>query len=75
MPVGTVRWFDPKKGYGFIADPEHGDIFVHHTGILGEGYKLLVPDEPVRYEVVPGAKGLKAEQVVRIEAAPPTPAV
>lgn len=66
MPIGVVRWFDPKKGYGFISEPTLGDLFVHHTAIAGEGFKTLLPNEEVSFEVGEGAKGPKAEKVVRL---------
>jgi CspA family cold shock protein len=66
MPIGVVRWFDPKKGYGFISEPSLGDLFVHHTAIQGEGFKTLLPNEEVSFDAAEGAKGLKAENVVRL---------
>jgi CspA family cold shock protein len=50
MPRGTVKWFDGEKGYGFISSDEGGeDIFVHHTGIAGSGFKSLDEGEKVTY--------------------------
>jgi CspA family cold shock protein len=66
MPIGVVRWFDPKKGYGFVGEPTLGDLFVHHTAITGEGFKTLLPNEEVSFDVAQGAKGLKAVNVVRL---------
>src|SRR5215213_5110733 len=61
MPQGTVKWFSDEKGFGFIA-PEEGseDVFVHHTGIAGSGFKSLEEGEKVTYEVTQGRKGLQA---------------
>ena len=64
-PEGTVKWFSNEKGYGFIS-PDDGseDVFVHHTGITGEGFKSLQEGDKVTYEVTQGRKGLQAENVV-----------
>jgi CspA family cold shock protein len=64
MPQGTVKWFNDEKGFGFIA-PEDGseDVFVHHTGIAGSGFKSLEEGEKVTYEVTQGRKGLQAVNV------------
>jgi CspA family cold shock protein len=64
MPQGTVKWFSDEKGFGFIA-PEDGseDVFVHHTGIAGSGFKSLEEGEKVTYEVTQGRKGLQAVNV------------
>lgn len=68
MASGKVKWFDNKKGYGFIAQDSGEDIFVHHTSISGQGYKTLNEGEVVDFEVVQGVKGLKAQNVHRPEA-------
>ncbi len=65
MASGKVKWFDNKKGFGFIADDSGQDVFVHHSSILGNGYKTLVEGEMVTFEAVPGEKGLKAQNVQR----------
>jgi cold shock protein len=64
MPQGTVKWFSDEKGFGFIA-PDDGseDVFVHHTGIAGSGFKSLEEGEKVIYEVTQGRKGLQAANV------------
>ncbi len=64
MPNGTVKWFSNQKGYGFIT-PENGgsDVFVHHSAILGEGYKTLNEGDVVQFEVVRGPKGDQAANV------------
>ncbi len=65
MPTGKVKWFDPKKGYGFIIGEEGQDVFVHYTSIEGEGFRALKDGEWVDYEVVEGDKGYLAQKVVR----------
>jgi CspA family cold shock protein len=64
-----VKWFSNKKGFGFIAGDSGQDVFVHHTSIVGTGYRTLNEGEPVTYESVPGEKGLKAQNVQRAAAA------
>ena len=61
---GTVKWFNEDKGYGFISPDEGGDdLFVHYSGIVGNGYKSLDEGEKVTYEAVQGRKGMQAENV------------
>ena len=64
MPTGTVKWFNADKGFGFIT-PEDGskDLFVHHTGIEGDGYRSLDEGQKVSYESTAGDKGPKAVSV------------
>ena len=69
MATGTVKWFDPKKGYGFLVGPEGQDVFVHFTGIVGDGFRALKDGESVEYELVRGEKGFQARNVVRPNAA------
>jgi len=61
---GKVKWFNDQKGYGFIT-PEDGsaDVFVHHTAILGEGFKTLAENQAVEFEVLNSDKGPKAANV------------
>lgn len=66
MASGKVKWFDNKKGFGFIAQDTGQDVFVHHSSILGGGYKTLIEGEEVTFEVVSGEKGLKAQNVQRL---------
>ena len=66
MSEGTVKWFNPRKGYGFIATEDGRDIFVHYGSISGEGYKTLVEGDQVSFDVVQSEKGLRAENVVPI---------
>jgi cold shock protein len=64
MATGTVKWFNADKGYGFIT-PDDGskDLFVHHSAIVGEGYKTLAEDAKVQYEPGQGEKGPQATNV------------
>ncbi|HVR34718.1 MAG TPA: cold shock domain-containing protein [Methylomirabilota bacterium] len=68
MASGKVKWFDNKKGFGFIAQEAGQDVFVHHTSILGQGFKTLQEGETVNFEIVNGEKGPKAQNVQRAEA-------
>ncbi len=63
MVKGTVKWFNEKKGFGFLSQDNGGDVFVHHTGITGEGFKTLREGEPVEFEVKQGPKGPQAVNV------------
>lgn len=62
--TGTVKWFNNEKGFGFIT-PESGgkDLFVHHSDILGTGYKSLEENQRVSYEAAEGAKGPQAKSI------------
>jgi CspA family cold shock protein len=62
--VGTVKWFNGAKGYGFITREGAEDVFVHHTAIQGEGYKNLDEGQRVEFSVERGPKGLQATNVV-----------
>lgn len=63
--TGKVKWFSNEKGYGFIERGDGEDVFVHHSNILGEGFKTLDEGETVEYEVEDAEKGPKALNVVR----------
>jgi CspA family cold shock protein len=65
MSEGTVKWFNPAKGYGFIASSDGREVFVHYSNISSEGFKALAEGDSVRFDVVDGEKGLRAENVVR----------
>ena len=66
MATGTVKWFDSKKGFGFVVNPEGKDVFVHFSSIVGDGFKALKEGDRVEYEEVVGHKGLSAQQVRRL---------
>lgn len=68
MPTGTVKWFDSKKGFGFILSPEGKDVFVHFSSIEGDGFRSLKDGEQVEYEQLEGEKGLLAKSVKRVAA-------
>ena len=68
MPTGRVKWFDNRKGFGFVEHTTGEDIFVHFSNIKGDGFKTLNDGELVTYEVVPGPKGLMALNVRRVAA-------
>ena len=63
MAEGVVKWFSDKKGYGFIAQEDGPDIFVHHSGINAEGFKSLREDDRVTFEIEEGQKGPSAVNV------------
>ena len=65
MLEGTVKWFNPRKGYGFIAADDGRDVFGHYSSISEEGFKSLNEGDAVQFDVVDGEKGLKAENVVQ----------
>jgi len=64
MSDGKIKWFNPRKGYGFIAGPDGRDIFVHYSSISGDGYRTLAEGDTVSFDAVEGEKGLRAENVV-----------
>jgi len=63
MENGTVKWFNASKGYGFVGREKASDVFVHFTGIIGDGYKTLKEGDKVQFEVVEGPKGPQAANV------------
>ncbi len=63
---GRVKWFNDSKGFGFISRENGPDVFVHHSAILGDGFRSLSEDQAVEFEVVQGPKGAKAENVVKL---------
>ncbi len=68
MASGKVKWFDNKKGFGFIVGDAGQDVFVHHSSIQGGGFKTLNEGESVSFEIVASDKGPKAENVQRVQA-------
>lgn len=68
MASGKVKWFDNRRGFGFISQDQGQDVFVHHTCINGNGYKTLQEGEMVHYELVQSDKGPKALNVSRVRA-------
>ncbi len=65
MASGKVKWFDNKKGFGFIEGEGGKDVFVHHTSIAAEGFKTLTECEIVSYDLIQSDKGMKAQNVQR----------
>lgn len=63
---GKVKWFNEKKGWGFIVSDSGDDIFAHYSEIQGDGFKTLKEDEPVEFEIVEKDKGLYAKNITRI---------
>lgn len=65
--TGKVKWFDSKKGYGFIIAEDGKEIFVHYTGIIKEGFKALSEGRLVEFELGDGAHGVQAVNVVEVK--------
>lgn len=63
--TGKVKWFDPKKGFGFVVGPDGQDVFVHYSQIQGDGFRSLKDGEDIEYELVEGDKGWQAQNVHR----------
>ena len=63
MALGTVKWFNDSKGYGFISQEGGEDVFVHHTAIQMDGFRSLAEGDKVEFEVAKGPKGLQAQTV------------
>lgn len=66
MKTGTVKWFNAKKGFGFISDEEGNDVFVHFSALQMDGFKVLEEGDKVDFEVVDGDKGPQAANVTRL---------
>ena len=63
MAIGTVKWFNSEKGYGFIATDGGPDVFVHYSAIQADGYRSLEENQKVEFEITQGAKGPQADAV------------
>ena len=63
---GTVKWLNNQKGYGFISDENGKDVFVHYSGLAGDGFKSLDEGQKVEFDVQDGAKGPQAVNVVKL---------
>jgi len=66
MAKGKVKWFNEKKGFGFITSDDGDDVFVHHTSINQQGFRTLEEDQRVSFEVTSGPKGPQASNVSKI---------
>ena len=67
MALGTVKWFNDAKGYGFISRQDDGkDVFVHYSSITGEGFRTLIQGQTVEYDEQQGPKGLFAAKVLKV---------
>ncbi len=64
MSEGKVKWFNDRKGYGFIEQEDGKDVFVHHSAIVGDGFKTLKEGQRVKFDVTEGPKGPQASNVV-----------
>ena len=63
---GTVKWFNAKKGFGFISDEEGNDVFVHFSALQMDGFKVLYEGDEVEFEVIDGEKGPQASNVTKL---------
>ncbi|HEX9744845.1 MAG TPA: cold-shock protein [bacterium] len=70
MQIGKVKWFDKEKGYGFIQRDNESDVFVHYSAIDGDGFRVLVENEQVEFDMIETANGMQATKVKRL--APPS---
>jgi CspA family cold shock protein len=66
MAKGKVKWFNDQKGYGFIQQENGPDVFVHHSAIVGDGFKTLAEGQAVEFEITQGEKGPRAANVVKL---------
>jgi len=65
---GVVKWFSNAKGYGFLGREEGPDVFCHYSAIQSDGYKSLTEGEAITFDIIQGAKGPQADQVLRVAA-------
>lgn len=63
---GIVKWFNNQKGYGFISQEDGSEVFVHYTGITGDGFRTVEEGQKVEYDVIEGSKGPQAVNVTRV---------
>ncbi len=75
MAKGTVKWFDPRKGFGFVVNEQGRDVFVHYTNIESEGFKCLRNGQIVKYDQFDSGKGLQGRKVQIIETKGPADSV
>jgi len=66
MPQGKVKWFNDAKGFGFIAQSDGKDVFVHHTAIVADGFRSLAEGDEVEFEITDGPKGAAAANVRKL---------
>ena len=66
MPQGVVKWFNDKKGFGFIQKEDGSDVFVHYSGIIGDGFRTISEGDKVEFQIEDGDKGPRAVSVKRI---------
>ena len=66
MATGTVKWFNEKKGFGFVTEDGGNDVFVHYSAIQLDGYKTLKEGDDVEFDIVQGQKGPQADAVIRL---------
>jgi CspA family cold shock protein len=71
MAKGTVKWFDPKKGFGFVVNDDGKDVFVHYTSIENDGFRCLRNGQVVEYQQFDSDKGLQGKEVKILEVSPP----
>ncbi len=67
MQQGKVRWFDEKKGFGFIARENDKDVFVHYSAIQEKGFRTLAEGQPVTFDIAEGPQGVHAVNVVKLD--------
>ncbi|MBI5207918.1 MAG: cold-shock protein [Candidatus Firestonebacteria bacterium] len=67
MPLGKVKWFNERKGFGFIEQDSGGDVFVHFSAISGKGFRTLKEGQQVKFDIIDSDKGQQATNVVSVE--------